>query len=709
VKGTTETEFCRKNSVSPKSERENQMNQHTLDVLEYDKIREILESYATSGLGKRLAMRIRPLTDLDRIEQLISETTELKYALAPDGWLPMGGLHDLSPFLEKLKQGEQSLPETEIILIKETLRAGRVLKEYLQEQEGSYAHLHQLARDIRCYPEIEAKIDRTFGGSGEMLNSASPELKSIRREIQVLRGRIRNKLQGILRSKSVNPYLQSAVVHERKGRPVIAVQERHASRIPGAKRDKSDSGNTIFIEPEGVREMGDALEAAINAEKTEMVRILREITAMIAEKVEPLGKTVKQLAHIDLTYAKVRFSRDYEMNPPTLNTDGTINLKNARHPLLLALHRSDNAESATQVVPIDFRLNNDFNTLIITGPNTGGKTLALKTVGLLTLMAQSGMPVPAGADSTLAIFSHVAADIGDEQSIEQSLSTFSSHLRNIAEILSLADDRSLVLLDELGGGTDPAEGGALGRSILEYLHSRKARTAVTTHITQLKELGYTVPGIENASVEFDIETLQPTYKLLIGTPGSSNALAIAKRLGLPNEVIEDAEKGATQQDDRSAELINQLQAAKGNAEENRRAVAQAEEAARRLEVEYRNKLEILAAQEATMEEQIDREATTTLRTVRDRLDRLDNNQASRNSLLKSLHEIRAYIADTLNESPAEQQRQASIEELETGDKVYVRSLDQVGTLSQLDSQTRKAVVQLGVMQMTVSLDDVEVA
>ena len=685
------------------------MNQHTLDVLEYDKIREILENYATSGLGKALAKRIRPLTDLHRIKQLMAETTELKRVLSPDAWLPLGGLHDISPFLEKLEQGEKSLPETEIVLIKETLRAGRLLKEYLQKQTESNTHLHQLARNISSYPEIEAKIERTFGASGEMLNSASSELKSMRREIQGLRGRIRNKLQGILRSKSVNPYLQSVVVHERKGRPVIAVQERHASRIPGAKRDKSDSGNTIFIEPAGVRDMGDALEAAINAEKAETVRILREVTAMIATKIEPLGKTLKQLAHIDLTYAKVRFSHDYEMNPPTLNTDGAINLKNARHPLLLALQHSDNSESVTEVVPIDFRLDNDFNTLIITGPNTGGKTLALKTVGLLTLMAQSGMHVPAGADSTLAIFSHVAADIGDEQSIEQSLSTFSSHLRNIAEILSLADDKSLILLDELGGGTDPAEGGALGRSIIECLHSRKARTAVTTHITQLKELGYTVPGMENASVEFDIETLQPTYKLLIGTPGSSNALAIAKRLGLPHEVIENAEKGATPQDDHSAELINQLQAAKGNVEENRRAATQAEEAARRLEAEYRNKLEILAAQEATMGEQLNKEASTTLRTVKDRLDRLDNNQASRKFLLESLHEISVYIADTLNESPTEKQRQASVEELETGDKVYVRSLDQVGTLNQLDSQTRKAIVQLGVMQMTVSLDDVEVA
>ena len=272
-----------------------------------------------------------------------------------------------------------------------------------------------------------------------------PELKSIRKTIQTVKGRIQGKLQSTLRSKSVSPYLQDPIIRERKGRPVIAVKERDASRVPGAVRDRSDRGNTVFIEPEAVRELGNELQAATDAEGAEIVRLLREITAKIAAVTEPMGETLKILAHLDLTYAKVRFSRDYEMNPPTLNANGRLNLKAGRHPLLLTLQREEDSE-VEAVVPIDFRLGDDFNTLIITGPNTGGKTITLKTVGLLTLMAQSGMHIPVAEGSELAVFSHISADIGDEQSIEQSLSTFSSHLRNIAEILASADENSLVLL-----------------------------------------------------------------------------------------------------------------------------------------------------------------------------------------------------------------------------------------------------------------------
>ena len=445
------------------------MNQHTLDVLEYDKIRELLVGYTASGLGANLAQEIQLLTDLPRIERLIAETTELKRLLSPDRYLPLGGLHDLSPILEQLDTGTDILIIEDIMSVKDTLRAFRIVKGYLEDAKGDYPHLRRLAGGIRLYPEIEAKIEHTLNENGAVKSSASPELKSIRKTIQTVKGRIQGRLQSTLRSKSVSPYLQDPIIRERKGRPVIAVKERDASRVPGAVRDRSDRGNTIFIEPEAVRELGNELQAAIDAEGAEIVRLLREITAKIAAVTEPMGETLKVLAHLDLTYAKVRFSRDYEMNPPTLNGSGRINLKMACHPLLLTLQREADSEIEA-VVPIDFRLGDDFNTLIITGPNTGGKTITLKTVGLLILMAQSGIHIPAGEGSELAVFSHISADIGDEQSIEQSLSTFSSHLRNIAEILASADENSLVLLDELGGGTDPAEGAALGKSILEYLH-----------------------------------------------------------------------------------------------------------------------------------------------------------------------------------------------------------------------------------------------
>ena len=684
------------------------MNQHTLDVLEYDKIRELLVGYAASGLGARLAQEIQPLTDLHRIEQLIAETTELKRLLSPDRYLPLGGLHDLSPILEKLDKGTDILIIEEIMSVKDTLRAFRIAKGYLEDAKGDYLHLRQLAGDIRLYPDIEAKIENTLNENGAVKNSASPELKSIRKTIQTVKGRIQGRLQSTLRSKSVSPYLQDPIIRERKGRPVIAVKERDASRVPGAVRDRSDRGNTVFIEPEVVRELGNELQAAIDAEGAEIVRLLREITAKIAAVTEPMGETLKILAHLDLTYAKVRFSRDYDMHPSALNANGHLNLKAAQHPLLLALQREEDSE-VEAVIPIDFRLGDDFNTLIITGPNTGGKTITLKTVGLLTLMAQSGMHIPAGEGSELAVFSHISADIGDEQSIEQSLSTFSSHLRNIAEILSSADENSLVLLDELGGGTDPAEGAALGKSILEYLHTRNARTVVSTHISPLKNLGYTVPGIENASVEFDVATLRPTYKLLIGTPGSSNALAIAKRLGLPDEVITNAENNSAGQDDEAAELINQLQAAKVVMEKNKRAATEANAEAARLESEYRQKLDEISAHEKEMQAQLSVDTYVLLQQIKGQIDRLCQSEASRRSLLESLSEISTYMAGELNEFPEAQERQEFIHELKAGDEVRVHSLDSVGILSNVNPQTQKAVVRFGAMQMTVPLEDVGAA
>ena len=684
------------------------MNQHALDVLEYDKIRELLVGYAASGLGIRLAQEIQPLTDLHRIERLIAETTELKRLLSPDRYLPLGGLHDLSPILEKLDKGAEILIIEEIMHVKETLRAFRIVKGYLEDAKGDYPHLRRLAGSIRLYSEIDAKIENTLNENGAVKSSASPELKSIRKTIQAVKGRIQGKLQSTLRSKSVSPYLQDPIIRERKGRPVIAVKERDASRVPGAVRDRSDRGNTVFIEPEAVRELGNELQAAIDAEGAEIVRLLSEITAKIAAVTAPMGETLKILAHLDLTYAKVRFSRDYEMNPPTLNGNGWLNLKVARHPLLLTLQREEDSDIEV-VIPIDFRLGGDFNTLIITGPNTGGKTITLKTVGLLTLMAQSGMHIPAREGSELAVFSRITADIGDEQSIEQSLSTFSSHLRNIAEILSSADENSLVLLDELGGGTDPAEGAALGKSILEYLHTRNARTIVSTHISPLKNLGYTVPGIENASVEFDIATLRPTHKLLIGTPGGSNALAIAQRLGLPDEVIVNAENSSAGQDDGAAKLINQLQAAKVVTEKNKRAATEAQAEAARLESEYRQKLDEISAQETDMQSQLSVDTYALLHQIKGQIDRLCHSEASRRSLLESLSEISTQMASELSEFPEEQERQGFIHELQKGDKVRVHSLDSVGVLSDVDPQNQKAVVRFGAMEMTVPLEDVSVA
>ena len=673
------------------------MNVHALDVLEFGKVRQLLVDHATSGLGKRRAGQVEPLTDVEEVGKLIAETTELKALLAPDCNLPIGGLHDLFPLLDKLEQGEEILNGEEILFIADTLRAGRTVKAYLGEVEDGFSHLQSWATAIHTYEQIEEEIGRTFNESGVIKSGATSKLKAVRRSIEQARGRIRSKLQALMRSQGMSSYIQDTGIRESKGRPTIAVKAQYAGRVPGARRDRSDSGGTVFIEPEAVRGLVDELEIAQNEEKEEMARILRHLTALIAVQDESLRQTLEVLAHIDMTYAKVRLSRKYDMHPPALNTEGMLALKEARHPLLLVQQYED--EMADEIVPIDVRLGDDFTTLIITGPNTGGKTITLKTIGLLTLMAQAGLHVPAAAGSSLAVFQQVWADIGDEQSIEQSLSTFSSHLNHIAQILGSADAQSLVLLDELGGGTDPAEGAALARSILGFLHERQVRTAVTTHISQLKELGYTTAGVENASIEFDLETLKPTHRLMVGTPGNSNALAIARRLGLPLEVIERAEASATA--DESDALIEQLQSARMQATENREAALQARRQAELLEEEGRQRLEELALQQTEKQSAADEGALLNL--VRQRLTELQQGETTRKGLLRSLRQLGQEIDARLLQAPGGSAAAA----LQAGDEVYVRRLDRIGTLNQIDVKAGKAVVQFGALPMTVGLEEVE--
>ena len=680
------------------------MDQHSLDVLEYQQIRELLLDRAASGLGVGLAQQIEPLTDAQRIEQLLAETGELKRLLEPDRSLPLAGLHDLSPLLNRLDQGEDILTIEEILYAGETMVACRSIKSYFAEVDESYPHLCRFDQDIDTYPEIESRIQRTFGDGSTIQNRATSELNAIRKQIKVLRGRVQSRLQSVLRSSDVNPYLQDTGIRERKGRPVIAIKARHANRVPGLRRDKSDSGGTVFIEPEGVRELGDELKAALDNEKAEMARILRQLTALIAGSADSLRRTMSVLAHIDLTFAKVRLSRDFDMQPPDLNTRGIIRLDQARHPLLLNLHKRS-GESATPVVPIDVRLGDDFHTLVITGPNTGGKTITLKTIGLLCLMAQSGLHIPAGSDSTVLVLEHVAADIGDEQSIEQSLSTFSSHLRNIAAMLPPASENSLILLDELGGGTDPAEGAALARAILHYLHARGARTAVTTHISQLKTLGYTVPGIENASIDFDVQTLAPTHKLLIGTPGNSNALVIARRLGLPEEVIADAVRQPRDEDEDAIALVDQLQTARKAAVEDRKQAEASRAAAERLQAEWRQKAEELGERVQDHQGQAGADPRAQLRHLQQELDSLRRSDGSRHALLQSLRRLSAQLDGSLQGVQGKGDPPAVERSPKPGDQVYVRSLDRVGVLSRIDGRT--VVVQLGALPMTVGREDVD--
>lgn len=675
------------------------MNEHALERLEYPQVVEILASYATSGLGKREVAQLQPLSDRVEVERLLAETSELKALLMPEQDLPIGGLHDISFSLLKLEKGADILAVDEILAVGDTLRAARNVRNYIADAGETYAHVTAMAAGIGFFDDLEQHIDKTFNEGGAVRSTASPRLKNLRNEIQTLRGRVRGKLSSLLRSDIAN-HLQDTSIREIDQRPALAVRASAASKVRGVQRGRSDSGGTIFVEPEGVREMSDELARAIDKEKEEIRRIILEVTAAIAEHLDDLRATLARMAHVDMTFAKVRMSRAMGMQPVELNSDGRIRLKGARHPLLLDLVERGGLK---EVVPIDVHLGDDFHTLIITGPNTGGKTVALKTIGLLTLMCMAGMHVPAAAESSLPVLNNVFADIGDEQSIEQSLSTFSSHLTQIGQILREADEHCLVLMDELGGGTDPAEGGALAKAILEFLHERQVRTAITTHISQLKMLGYSVAGMENASIEFDVETLQPTHKVLIGTPGSSNALALARRLGLPEEVIARAENNP--QDDGSAELLNELQAARGRVLADRERAEKLRTENEHLALELARKLEDAKAQELALKVSNGQAAYATLRELKREMEALRAEEPSKRALLMALGEMVDKIEAELERAPAVKAER----KLRVGSRVHVRSLGRVGVLVELDEGAGRAVVDFGALPVKVALEEVEVA
>ncbi|HHV62040.1 MAG TPA: endonuclease MutS2 [Firmicutes bacterium] len=504
------------------------MDPRTLRVLEFDKIKDLLRGLTTNSLGAELVDQLVPVTGIVEARALQAETTEAKGILRLHPGVPLGGVRDVREAVRRAQVGS-TLEPAGLLDIANTLAAARKLRKFLLELREDFKLIAELASGLKPPRDLEDAILECIDENGELYDSASPRLKHIRGEIRSLNGRIRDKLESLIRSADTQRYLQDAIITIRNDRFVVPVKQEFRSYVPGIVHDQSASGQTLFIEPMPVVDMNNRLRELCAEEREEVARILRTLSAKVAGAAGEIYETLTNLGRIDFAFAKARMSQELDAVEPELNDDGYINIRKGRHPLLKG-----------DVVPIDPSLGREFRTMVITGPNTGGKTVTLKTIGLLTLMAQAGLHVPAEHGTILAVFDQVFADIGDEQSIEQSLSTFSSHMTHIVRILREAGSNSLVLLDELGAGTDPQEGAALAMAILEYLHERNARTVATTHYSELKTFAYRREGVRNASVEFDDVTLRPTYRLLIGLPGRSNAFAIASRLGLPGEVIERA-------------------------------------------------------------------------------------------------------------------------------------------------------------------------
>jgi len=508
----------------------------TLEILEFDKIRHLLAAEASFGPGRDAALALAPSTDPTVVERAQRETSQASLLLDSGESVPLGGLRDIRPMLERAAAGDLLEP-VELLDLAQTCSGAARLRRFLSSREERCPELAALAVGLGAFPDLIEAIGRCINDRAEVADAASRKLADIRGATKVALGRVREKLDAIIRSPEYRKVLQDPVITLRQDRYVVPVRSEYRDALPGVVHDRSASGVTLFVEPLSVVPLNNQLRELALEERDEIARILRELTDAVLREATGLRRTILTLGHLDLCFAKSRLSARQSASAPLLDLEGRLDLRQARHPLLTV-------PPPGRVVPIDVRLGQDFDTMVITGPNTGGKTVTLKTVGLLTLMAMCGLHIPAAEGSVVPVFRGVWADIGDEQSIEQNLSTFSSHLGNITRIIAQLEeagsDGQLVLLDEIGAGTDPAEGAALAMALLEHFHTSGAHTIATTHYSEIKAFVYEREGMINASVEFDVETLAPTFRLMTGLPGRSNALEISNRLGLKREVVERA-------------------------------------------------------------------------------------------------------------------------------------------------------------------------
>ena len=526
------------------------MNEKVLKTLEYNKILNQLSEYACSPEAKKRCLALRPITDKAQIEQLQLQTKDALSRLFRCGNLSFSGVHSVNDSLKRLEIGA-SLSAAELLSICSLLEAAKRVKAFSrsEKEEVPDDSLTGFFTEIEPLTPLYDEIKRCILAEDEIADDASSTLRSIRRSMRGMNDRIRAQMNNMINNSTTRSYLQDAVITMRDGRYCLPVKAEAKSQIPGMVHDQSSSGSTLFIEPMAVVNLNNEYKELLLKEKDEIEKILENLSRLTANFSEQIAADYTILAELDFIFAKAAYAQTYNGVAPTFNNEGYLHIKKGRHPLL----------DKKKVVPIDVMLGKDFKLLIVTGPNTGGKTVSLKTVGLLTLMGQSGLHIPASERSELGIFEEVFADIGDEQSIEQSLSTFSSHMTNIIRILKKVNDRSLVLFDELCAGTDPTEGAALAISILSKLHLYGARTMATTHYSELKVFALSTPGVENACCEFNVETLSPTYRLLIGIPGKSNAFAISEKLGLSKDLIEDAKTRISENDENFEELRADLE------------------------------------------------------------------------------------------------------------------------------------------------------
>ena len=684
------------------------MNEKAIKVLEYNKIIELLRNQAGSEMTKKVISELMPFTDPREIKTALEETNEAARLITYKGALPLGNFYDIKGYVGFAKKGG-TLSIRQLLHILYNMKITSETISYLKGDVPALPILQSLVELLVVFKDLAEEIDRSIESEDTLSDNASPELKNIRRGIARQNDAIKNRINQIINKSDNQIMLQDAIVTVRDGRYVIPVKQEYRGRFPGIIHDQSSSGATLFIEPQVIVNLNNELRELEIAEKVEIERILAELSSRVGEHAEILKNNMDILVQLDLIMAKGKLSHLQKAECPSVNDEGILRLKYARHPLI----------DEKKAVPINIEIGKRYSTLVVTGPNTGGKTVTLKTAGLLSMMAQTGLHIPASSESTIPVYQNIFADIGDEQSIEQSLSTFSSHMKNIVDIVDVAGFDSLVLLDELGAGTDPTEGAALAIAILETLRKRGTHIFATTHYTELKKYAISTEGVENASMEFDVETLSPTYKLTIGIPGKSNAFEISKKLGLPGEIIDKSRALLEGGDIQFESVLEAIEEDKKRAEAERdEAIAiNIEMKKQKAELEERE-AKLKARQEKALNDAkeearaIIAEAKALSKSVQQELKELakveslgERNKRLENSKRKIKDAAGRYKEIIVRE---ENDNPVSVEDVKIGDRVKVLTLNQNGEVIGLPDNKGEIMVQVGIMKMKCKAKDLKI-
>lgn len=685
------------------------MEHKSLKTLEFEKILEKLAELAKNDAAKTIALGLEPTNNIRAVEQTLDETDAAVQLLLKFGSPEIVRISDISEAAKRLAAGG-GLSMTELLNIARILKGARVMKQYTPEQTGVLSgYIAELEPDKR----LEERITTSIVSEDEMADGASAELANIRRKIKNTSAKIRDTLDSMIHSQHYRKFLQDPIVTVRNGRYVVPVKAECRGEVRGIAHDMSASGSTVFIEPEGVVNANNDLSELAVKERAEIEKVLLDISNDAAERIEDIKLDFETLIHIDFVVAKARLALDMRAVMPKMNRSGVFKINKGRHPLI----------DKTKVVPVDIELGTTFDTLIITGPNTGGKTVVLKTLGLFCLMAQAGLHIPAAEGSELSVCADIFADIGDEQSIEQSLSTFSSHMKNIVEISQKVTEGCLVLFDELGAGTDPTEGAALATAIIEDFRSAGAKIAATTHYSELKLYALTAKGIENASCEFDVATLSPTYRLLIGVPGRSNAFAISEKLGLPKRIIESSRNMLSDENIRFEDVLSKIEDNRISAEKNSEETARLRAETERLKAELAAERDKIEKQKDKIYDRAREKAEKIILRAQDDADRLLEElreaQKARDEkdALRQIQELKRELGLKIKNNKSPKQKKASaakgagvnLNSLKLGAEVMINDLGDKGSVLSINKKDKTAVVQVGIMKITARADNMTLA